>query len=82
MQNKGGTSEQKEPTPDPLLKLSKDSKLMPQECQCHMDNKICLFCSTAGHITKDCMKAASSKAHATKTAQENSESSTLAPKKD
>src|SRR5882724_6811420 len=53
-QNKGSTSEQKEPTSHALLKLSKDSKLTPQERQCHMDNKLCLFCGTAGHITKDC----------------------------
>src|SRR5882724_12455317 len=54
MQNKGSTSEQKGPTSDALPKLSKDGKLTPQECQCHMDNKLCLFCSTAGHIAKDC----------------------------
>jgi len=71
MQNKGSTSEQKEPTTDLPLKLGKDGKLTPQEHQCHLDNKLCLFCSTAGHIVKDCMKAASSKACSTKTKQEN-----------
>jgi len=81
-QNKGSISEQKEPTSDALLKLGKDSKLTPQECQCRMDNKLCLFCRTAGHITKDCAKAASSKPRAIKTEQENSESSALASKKD
>jgi len=67
MQNKGSTFEQKEPTTNPPLKLGKDDKLTPQECQCHMDNKLCLFCSTVGHITKDCMKTASSRAHTAKT---------------
>jgi len=74
MQNKGSTSEQKEPTTDPPLKLGKDSKLAPQECQHCLDNKLCLFCGTAGHIMKDCMKVASSKAHSAKTKQENSPS--------
>jgi len=82
MQNKGSTSEQKEPASDALPKLGKDSKLTPWEHQHHMDNKLCIFCGTAGHIAKDCAKAASSKAHAVKTEQENSESSTSAPKKD
>jgi len=81
-QNKGSTSEQKEPASDALPKLGKDGKLTPQERQCCMDNKLCLFCGTAGHITKDCAKAASSKAQAVKTKQENSESSTSASKKD
>src|SRR5882724_479325 len=65
-----------------LLKLGKDGKLMPQEHQRRVDNKLCLFCGTAGHIVKDCTKAASSKAQTVKTKQENSESSTLASKKD
>src|SRR5882724_4283327 len=81
-QNKGSTSEQKEPISDTLPKLSKDGKLAPQEHQCHMDNKLCLFCSTTGHIAKDCAKAASSKACTANTKQENPESSTSAPKKD
>jgi len=62
MQNKGSTTEQKEPTSNALPKLGKDGKLTPQERQHCMDNKLCLFCGTAGHIVKDCAKAASSKA--------------------
>src|SRR5882724_1826688 len=81
-QNKGSTSEQKEPTSNALPKLGKDGKLTPQEHQRRMDNKLCLVCGTAGHIAKDCAKAASSKARAVKTKQENSESSTSASKKD
>src|SRR5882724_1273196 len=82
MQNKGSASEQKEPTTDPPPKLGNYGKHTPQECQRHLDNKLCLFCCTAGHIVKDHMKAASSKAHASKNEQKNSESSTSAPKKD
>jgi len=53
-QKKGSTSEQKEPTTDLPLKLGKDSKLTPQEHQHCLDNKPFIFCSTAGHIVKDC----------------------------
>ena len=37
-------------------KLGKDGKLTPQECQCCMDNSLCLFCGKMGHVTKDCPK--------------------------
>jgi len=40
-------------------KLRKDGKLTPQEHQCRLDNKLCLFCGTAGHIAKDCPKSSS-----------------------
>ena len=43
--------------------------------------QICLFCGTPGHIMKDCPKAASSKAQAAKTDQENTTSSSSDPKK-
>ena len=82
IQNKGSTSEQKKSTPNTPPKLSKDGKLTPQDHQHCMDNKLCHFCGTAGHITKDCVKAASSKACTVKTKQENPEFSTTAPKKD
>ena len=36
---------------------AEDRKLTPQECQCHLDNKFCLFCGTTGHVTKDCPKS-------------------------
>src|SRR5882724_7734968 len=68
-QGKGSTSKQKKPTPD---LSSKDGKLTPQERQRRLDNKLCLFCGTSGHVAKDCPKStsASSKARASKTDQE------------
>jgi len=84
-QSKGSTSEQKKsPTPDLSSKLGKDRKLTPQERQCHLDNKLCLFFCTSGHITKDCPKytLASSKARVSKTDQEKSASTNLDSKKD
>jgi len=83
-QSKGSTSEQKEPTPNLLLKLRKDGKLMPQEHQCCLDNKLCLFCGTSGHIAKDYPKSSSdsSKSQAAKTDQESSMPSGLDSKKD
>jgi len=38
-------------------KLGKDSKLTPQEHQCHFDNKLCLVCGQGGHIVTACPKA-------------------------
>jgi len=66
-QGKGSTSEQKKSTtPDLSSKLRKDQKLTPQEHQHCLDNKLFLFCGTAGHVTKDCPKSslASAKAQA------------------
>ena len=43
-QGKGSISEQKKSTtPDLSSKLGKYGKLTPQEYQCHLDNKLCLF---------------------------------------
>jgi len=51
-QGKGSTSEQKKSTtPNLSMKLGKYRKLTPQEHQHHLDNKLCLFCGTAGHVT-------------------------------
>src|SRR5882724_5006011 len=64
-QGKGSISEQKKSTtPNLSSKLGKDRKLTPQERQRRPDNKLCLFCGTSRHITKDCPKytLASSKA--------------------
>jgi len=56
-QGKGSTSEQKKSTtPDLSSKLRKDRKLTPQEPQHHLNNKLCLFCGTPGHVAKDCPK--------------------------
>src|SRR5882724_5305252 len=84
-QGKGSTSEQKKPNvPDLSSKLRKDGKLTPQECQRHLDNKLCLFCGTAGHVAKDCPKSssASAKARASKSDQDKSMSSGTDSKKD
>src|SRR5882724_7851868 len=84
-QGKGSTSEQKKPTtPDLSLKLRKDRKLTPQERQRRLDNKLCLFCGTSGHVAKDCPKSssASSKARASKTDQEKSASTNSDSKND
>jgi len=68
----------------PFFETQKDRKLTPQECQCHLDNKLCLFCGTAGHISKDCPKSslASAKAQASKSDQDKSTSSSTDLKKD
>src|SRR5882724_2382111 len=84
-QGKGSTSEQKKSTtPDLSLKLGKDGKVTPQERQCCLDNKLCLFCGTSRHVAKDCPKStlASSKARASKTDQEKSASNNSDSKKD
>jgi len=84
-QGKGSTSEQKKaPTPDLSSKLGKDGKLTPQERQRRLDNKLCLFCGTSGHVAKDCPKStsASSKARASKTEQDKSASTGSDSKKD
>jgi len=84
-QGKGSTSEQKKPNvPDLSSKLGKDGKLTPQEHQRRLDNKLCLFCGTAGHVAKDCPKSssASAKARASKSEQDKSASSSRDSKKD
>jgi len=65
------------PLPTFFWKLGKDGKLTPQEHQCHLDNKFCLFCGTTGHVTKDCPKysLASTKAWVSKSDQGKSVSS-------
>src|SRR5467141_195270 len=83
-QSKGSSSNPKKSTPDLSSKLGKDGKLMPQERQCRLDNKLCLFCGTSGHVAKDCPKStsASSKARASSTEQDKSASSGMDAKKD
>jgi len=82
--SKGSTSDQKKPDPDLSSKLGKDGKLTPQERQRRLDNNLCLFCGTSGHVAKDCPKSssASSKARASKTEQDKSASSGSDSKKD
>ena len=64
-QGKGSTSEQKKSTtPDLSLKLGKDGKPTLQECQCCLDNKLCLFYGTTGHVAKDCPKSSLASAKA------------------
>jgi len=76
--------QKKSTTPNLSSKLRKDGKLTPQECQCHLDNMLCLFCGTAWHITKDCQKSssASTKAQVSKSDQDKSMSSGTDSKKD
>src|SRR5882724_8967369 len=84
-QGKGSSSEQKKSTtPDLSSKLGKDGMLTPQEHQHHLDNKLCLFCGTAGHVAKDCPKSslASAKAQVSKSDQDKSASSSTDSKKD
>ena len=45
--------------PDLTTKLGKDSKLTAAERKNRFDNKLCMFCSLAGHIAKDCLKSTS-----------------------
>ena len=79
-QNKGNSLEPKKmSTPDYTSKLGKDSKLTPQEQQCHIDKNLCLCCSTSSHQASDCPKGqAAAKAHASKTTPATQES-TLTP---
>src|SRR5882672_877766 len=83
-QGKGSSSDPKKSTPDLSSKLGKDGKLTPQERQRRLDNKLCLFCGTSGHVAKDCPKStsASSKARASSTEQDKSASSGTDAKKD
>ena len=57
-----GNANQKKPNSDLSSKLRKDSKLTQQECQCHFDQNLCLFCRKGGHVMKHCSKATSSTA--------------------
>ena len=79
--NKGNSSESKKTsTPDYASKLGKDSKLTPQERQCHIDKNLCLCCGASGHWASDCPKGqATAKAHTSKTTLATQES-TLTPK--
>ena len=45
--------------PDLTSKLNKDGKLTTVERKYHFNNKLCVFCSLAGHMTKDCPKSTS-----------------------
>ena len=54
--SKGKAPENPKPSPDLTRKLGKDGKLTPQECQCRMDNSLCLFCGKTRHIAKECPK--------------------------
>src|SRR5882724_4852547 len=84
-QGKGSSSKQKKSTtPNLSSKLGKDGKLTPQEHQCRLDNKLCLFCGTTGHVSKDCPKSSSvsAKAQVSKSDQDKSTSSSMDSKKD
>ena len=53
---KGKAMENPKSGPDLTRKLGKDGKLTLQECQCCMDNSLCLFCGKTGHVAKECPK--------------------------
>ena len=79
---KGKSPENLKPGPDLVGKLGKDGKLTPQECQCCMDNSLCLFCGKTGHIAKECPKSTAIAARAHATVTELQESFVKEAKKD
>ena len=79
---KGKAPEKLKPDPDLTGKLGKDGKLTPQECQCCMDNSLCLFCGKMGHITKECPKSTAIAAQACAAVTELQESFMEEAKKD
>ena len=79
---KGKALENPKSGPDLTGKLGKDSKLTPQEHQCHMDNSLCLFCRNMGHITKECPKSTAIAAQAHAAVTELQESFVEEAKKD
>ena len=56
-------------TPEPLDKLSKDSKLTSEECKHRFDQNLCMFCGGSSHKAKECPKSGfwAAKARATTT---------------
>ena len=79
---KGKAPENPKPSPDLTGKLGKDGKLTLQECQCHMDNSLCLFCGKTGHIAKEGPKSSAIAAQAHATVTELQESFVEEAKKD
>ena len=79
---KGKAPEKPKPDPDLTRKLGKDGKLTPQERQHCMDNSLCLFCRTMGHITKECPKSTAIIAQARAAVTELPESFVEEAKKD
>jgi hypothetical protein len=56
-------------------KLDSSGKLTQQECQCQMDNNLCLFCGKGSHKVSEChLKDNSSKVRTTTTTSTDSES--------
>src|SRR3979490_245186 len=53
-------------TPDLSSKLGKDSKLLPEECQQHIHQGLCLLCGSKGHMVKECPKSKSTNSSKTK----------------
>jgi len=73
----GFTSEQKNHTPI-FPQTWKRQKANSQERQHCLDNKLCLFCGTSGHVAKDCPKSTQLlQARVSKTDQEKSTSTNL-----
>jgi hypothetical protein len=59
---------------DLLTKLGKDGKLTPEECQCQVDNNVCMFCGKSGNIAWECYKSSSCMVKARKARPANPES--------
>ena len=79
---KGKAPENPKPGPDLTRKLGKDGKLTLQECQCHMDNSLCLFCGKTRHIAKEFPKSSAIAAWAHAAVTELHESFVEEEKKD
>ena len=62
-------------------KLGADGRLLEQERQHCINQKLCLFCSKPGHMAKDCNKASTAKACAASVTKDNPSSATTESKK-
>jgi hypothetical protein len=81
-QNSGKQQQASRSTPknDLSSKLDSSGKLTQQDCQCQMNNNLCLFCGKGSHKVSKCrLKDNSSKVHAVTTTSADSESKEKKP---